>query len=344
VARRGAAVLDGIEAYRKHPYSRDLADPPVLWSEGTTRLLDYGGAPEASDSAGPPVLFVPSLINRAYVLDLSREVSLLRWLAARGFRPLLVDWDRPGPEERRYSLTDYIAGRLEAALDAALEATGDRMPVVGYCMGGTLALALAQRRRRDISGLCLMATPWDFHADQAAQARLVAKAMLPFVPVIESLGEMPTDLIQVLFAALDPQLAARKFATFGRLPQNTDKARAFVALEDWLNDGVPMAAGVARECLFGWYGENMTATGDWRIAGRVVDPSRVDMPVLSLIPANDRIVPPASSQALAERLPHGEAFQPPLGHIGMVVSSGARLKLWEPMAEWLARLSPAARS
>jgi len=64
----------GIRAYQGHPYRRDLAAPPVLWREGTTRLFDF--RPEG----GQPVLFVPSLINRAYILDLSDEHSLLRWL------------------------------------------------------------------------------------------------------------------------------------------------------------------------------------------------------------------------------------------------------------------------
>src|SRR3546814_15335463 len=72
VAGRLAALADGIEAYRRHPYRRDLADPPVLWQEGSCRLLDYGaGAARAGGSA--PVLVVPSLINRAYVLDLTAE-------------------------------------------------------------------------------------------------------------------------------------------------------------------------------------------------------------------------------------------------------------------------------
>src|SRR5690349_18265489 len=62
-------LLAGIAAYRRHPYFRDLPDPPAVWSEGETRLLDYGGS-------GPPVLFVPSLINRAYVLDLMRNRSM----------------------------------------------------------------------------------------------------------------------------------------------------------------------------------------------------------------------------------------------------------------------------
>ncbi|MCZ6838844.1 MAG: hypothetical protein O7G13_06185, partial [Alphaproteobacteria bacterium] len=64
----------GIKAYRRHPYQRKLPTPPVLWRDGTTRLLDF------RPDGGQPVLFVPSLVNRAYILDLSAEHSLLRWL------------------------------------------------------------------------------------------------------------------------------------------------------------------------------------------------------------------------------------------------------------------------
>lgn len=87
VRRRWGLLTQGIEAYRHHPYRRALPAPLVIWREGTTRLLDY--APKAADA--PVVLAVPSLINRAYVLDLTAERSLMRFLAHAGFRPLLLD-------------------------------------------------------------------------------------------------------------------------------------------------------------------------------------------------------------------------------------------------------------
>ena len=340
VRARSLQLLRGIQAYQRHPYRRDLTDPAALWQGGTTRLLDYGRTGSKSSGSkrgrkGPVLLFVPSLINRAYILDLAADCSLVRDFAARGFRPLLVDWDRPGPEERRFSLTDYIAGRLEAALDAALALDDGPVVAVGYCMGGLLALALAQRRPRDLAGLVLMATPYDFHAGGAAQARALSRATLGFGPAMDLLGELPVDAIQALFALLDPQLVVRKFLSFGRLDPANAKAAAFVALEDWLNDGVPLAAPVARECLQGWYGENTPARKTWRIAGRPVDPSRVALPTLCLLPGQDRIVPPASAQALAEAIPGADSLAPPIGHIGMIVSGGAREKVWEPLLSWL---------
>ncbi|MGH6947781.1 MAG: alpha/beta fold hydrolase [Kiloniellales bacterium] len=336
IVTRQDAFLDGIEAYRRHPYRRALAEPPVLWSEGGTRLLDYG-PPD-----GAALLVVPSLVNRAYILDLSRDASLLRWLSRQGFRPLLVDWGRPGADERGFTLTDYIAGRLEAALAAALEAAqppAGKLPVLGYCMGGLLALALALGRAEAVSGLAVLATPWDFHAEGGAvQGQAAARALIGLGPAIDALGELPVDVLQGFFAAIDPLVALKKFTAFARLDPDSAEARTFVALEDWLNDGIPLAAPVARECLAGWYGENRPARGLWRVAGRAVDPSALACPALALVPARDRIVPPASAAALAERLPGAQVLQPPTGHIGMVVGSHARAMAWEPLAAWLKRI------
>ena len=116
IAARLKATVAGLETWQAHPYRRTLADPPAIWEAGCSRLLDYGAAPEAADPAGRPVLVVPSLINRAYVLDLVPGRSLLRWLAAQGLRPLLLDWGTPGPAEAGFDLEAY--GTAPAAAGA----------------------------------------------------------------------------------------------------------------------------------------------------------------------------------------------------------------------------------
>ena len=132
--RQDAALIEGIAAYRRHGWQRTLSEPPAIWSEGGTRLLDYR-LPGMEFHRGLPVLFVPSLINRAYVLDLTEGNSMLRWLAGNGVRPMLLDWGWPGEAERRFTLTDYVAGRLERAMTAAAQAAGER-PGAGRILHG----------------------------------------------------------------------------------------------------------------------------------------------------------------------------------------------------------------
>jgi polyhydroxyalkanoate synthase subunit PhaC len=334
ILRQDRALLAGIAAYQKHPYRRMLPEPATAWHEGGTRLLDY-----APRRAGPAVLFVPSLVNRATVLDLAPRYSLMRWLAARGFRPLLLDWGRPEEQERRFTLTDYIAGRLERAIAAAHALARERIVLAGYCMGGNLALAAALRQPARLRGLALLATPWDFHAD-SARLRGMALARAAVEPMLALTGTLPTDLLQTLFALLEPFGVTAKYRAFAALEPTSPEAAHFVALEDWLNDGVPLAAPVARECLGGWYGENRTARGRWLVAGQAVDPSQVTLPALVVVPGRDRLVPPASARPLAHLIRGSRLLEPAAGHIGMVAGRGAKQALWHSLLAWLQQLPP----
>jgi poly(3-hydroxyalkanoate) synthetase len=331
--RQDAALIQGIAAYRRHPARRTLTDPPTIWSEGGSRMLDY------SAGAGRPVLFVPSLINRSYVLDLVDGHSMLRWLAENGVRPLLLDWGWPEETERRFTLTDYVAGRMERAMTAAKQAGGQAPVLAGYCMGGTLAVAAAQRRPDLIGGLALLATPWDFHAPEPDRALQTARTLPLLEPALAFSRALPVDLLQSLFALLDPWGVADKYRAFARLPQNSERARLFVALEDWLNDGVPLVAEVTRACLGEWYGENAPARGSWRIAGWPVDPTAITVPAFVAVPGRDRIVTPESALPLARLISGAVLHQPAAGHIGMAAGARAETSLWRPLRDWLVSIS-----
>ena len=334
LTRLDPALVAGIAAYRRHPHARDLPEPPVLWQDGETRLHDYG-RPASGDGDALPVLFVPSLINRGSILDLTARHSMLRWLAARRVRPLLLEWGWPGEVERGFGLSDYVARRLLPAMAAAAASDrGGRIVLAGYCMGGLLALAAAQRQPGLVAALCLIATPWDFHAgggEPAAAAGRLQRLEMLMAPG----GSLPVDAIQMAFASLDPPGVADKFRRFGRLVQDSDATRLFVAIEDWLSDGVPLAAPVARECLGGWYGENRPARGAWRVAGTIVDPATLAVPTLLAIPRHDRIVPPASALALRTVMRRARVLELPGGHVGIVAGPRAPELLWIPLLRWL---------
>ena len=331
IGRRIESFQAGVGAYRDHPYRRTLEDPPVIWRAGTTRLLDYG-APGANGAA---LLVVPSLVNRPWILDLLPKCSLLRNLAGRGLRPYLVDWDAPGAAERGFTIGDYVTKRLEPALAAATKAAGGPIFVVGYCMGGLLALALALRSQASVRGLVLLATPWNFHAGQPWPLPTLQPVLAGLAGLATTLGALPVDLLQLGFFAIDPLLAARKFSAFAGRVERGEETTHYVAVEDWANDGVPLAAAVARECLLGWYGTNDPGAGRWTVAGARVRPADFRRPCLVILPKRDRLVPYASALALAEAMPAAERRAPDLGHIGMIVGGRAPKDVWAPLADWL---------
>lgn len=327
-AARMSRFVAGVRAYQNHPHRRSLAPLPAVWTRGAASLRFAGGE-------GPAVVYVPSLVNRGYILDLAADRSLLRTSAARGLSAYLLDWGDPTAAELAFTVTDYIDGVLIPALEEASARAGGPVRLAGYCMGGTLAVAAAVLRPDLIDGLALLAAPWDFHAESEA-ARALMKAMgAPLEMMIDAEGQASVDLLQALFAALDPTLTGRKFRGFAGLDPLSEDARRFIELEDWLNEGVPLAAPVMKEVLADWYGSNAPARGAWRVSDTLIDPARITAPTLALIPGQDRIVPPDSARALARAIPGALVRDVPFGHIGMIAGGSAPKCVYAPLIDWL---------
>ena len=66
---------------------------------------------------------------------------------------------------------------------------------------------------------------------------------------------------------------------------------AGLSIEHWVNDGVAMTRGVARDCLIDWSQKNTPASGQWRVGGQIIDPARLKTPCFVVVPTGDRIVP-----------------------------------------------------
>lgn len=332
------ALIHGIAAYRRHPYRRTLIDPPPIWQEGESVLREFPIPEGAEPAKAPPVLLVPSLVNKSTILDLSEGHSLCRGLAATGLRVLLLDWGWPDAEARRFDLDAVIAGRLARAI-----AFVGRTTLVGDCMGGLLALAAAQLLPDKVVALGLLATPWDFHSERIWNRDATAKQLEQLEPVMKFTGTLPVDALQVLFNLAEPHAVADKYRAFGASDQTTERAAQFVAFEDWLNDGVPLAAPIARQALGGWYGENLTMKGEWKVAGQAILPSNIKVPTLAALAMRDRIVPLASGMALAARLPGCVLLKPDAGHVGMLAGRHAEAQLWGRLAKWAHAIPPSNR-
>ena len=278
-------------------------------------LRDYGGS-------GRPVVFVPSLINPPLVLDLARGNSLLRWLARQGVRPLLVDWGSPTAAERDQDVTAHV----EQLLLPLLHSLKEPPVLVGYCLGGTMALAAAAAM--PVAGLAAIAAPWRFSA-YGPMLDLISALWDEAHGACEQMGVVPMEVLQAGFWQMDPARTVAKYERFARLTPGSAEARAFVALEDWANGGAPLTFAAGRQLFDDFFVADQPGRGQWSIAGKVVDPAALPCPTLSIVSTTDRIVPAASTVRLRE------VRELAMGHVGMIVGGRAPAALWQPLADWL---------
>jgi len=279
LARAALAGLKNYEGAR-----RDSAPPP---KPETARVRgacvrDHGGS-------GPPVLLVPSLINPPRILDLDPEVSLTSAIAHIGRRTLLLDW---GAANERRELD--VAGHVEHLLLPLLRSIGEPLGLVGYCLGGTMAIAAANLT--PVERVVTLAAPWRF-ADYPAESRQALGDMWQHSKAAShSLGALPMEVLQAAFWSLDPQRTVRKFAEFGHLEPESPEACRFVELEEWANEGEPLPYPAAKELIGDLFGSDAPGSGTWSVGGAPVADALV-MPALHLTADHDRIAPAATAPA-----------------------------------------------
>ena len=134
------AKLPQRRASAEFELGRDLAATPgkIVFQNELMQLIQY--APTTETVWRRPLLYVPPLVNKYYLLDLQPKSSLIRWLVEQGHTVFVISWVNPGPELGDKGLADYIEAGPIAALDAIAKATKERdVDVFGFCMGGTLA-------------------------------------------------------------------------------------------------------------------------------------------------------------------------------------------------------------
>ena len=310
------AVLAGLRRYQRAPTAVPRRDYPEIARIGSVSLKDHGGG-------GPMVIVIPSLINPAHVLDLAPGNSLLAGMAARGLRPISVDWGETAP----FGIEALVAERL-VPLIAGL---GEPVALAGYCLGGTLALAAAALLGGRVTRVALLAAPWHFAGYGDARQRL-ADWWARTEPLATQLGVLPIELLQPAFWALDEAGVLAKYARLAQAP-DADVA-AFAALEDWSNTGAALSLATAATLAETLYRDDAPGSGTWKIAGQRIDPAALGIPILDIIATRDRIVPPG---AALSTLGIGTPLALAAGHVGMVVGRRAPRLLWDPLADWLVK-------
>lgn len=301
--------------------------------ENKWRLLHYVARPEGR-RFGAPVVLIPSLINRHYVLDLMPGKSFVEWLVARGHDVYCVDWGTPTDEDRYLTfdeITDRYIGR--AIRVACRESGAPRAHVLGYCLGGTLAAIHAAVRPEHVGTLTLLATPIGFH-DGGLLSRWTRTRAFDVKGVVEGLGNVPWQLMQSAFHMLRPTMNLAKATTMLDKAWDDEFLDGFFALETWGNDNVSFPGACYERYIEELYRGDALVKGTFSLSGQPAKLENIRCPLLTVTFEHDAIVPWQSGAVIMDMAGSTDKHRLHLqgGHVGAVVSKKAAKGLWPAMA------------
>ncbi|HEY8089777.1 MAG TPA: alpha/beta fold hydrolase [Polyangiaceae bacterium] len=320
----------------------DVAPTPrdVLWRDGCAQLYRFRRPESVRPAAAMPVLVVPSMINRWYVVDLRAGASLVGGLLVGGLDVHCLDWGIARDEDR-YLTWDDVVARLARAVRFVKRATGaPRVGLVGYCMGATLAGIYAALHPDDVGAFVNLAGPFDF--SQGGLLRTMVDPRWFDAHSVAEAGNVSASQMQSGFVALRPSSQLAKWVGFLDRAHDAHSREAFDALETWAGDNIPFPGAAYDTYITDLYQKNALVRGEHRVGGRRVDLANIRCPVLTVAADRDTICPLPAARALHESCGSAdkELFVVPGGHVGAVVGSRAPKVLYPAMRDWLkARLA-----
>ena len=302
------------------------------------KLVLYRFRPTTKAANPIPVLIVYALVNRPYMVDLQEDRSIVQGLLRGGLDVYLIDWGYPDAADRYLTLDDYINGYLDRCVDVVRSRHGmDAVNLLGICQGGTFSLCYAALHPEKVGNLITTVTPVDFHAGTNLLSRWARHVDVDLV--VDTLGNVPGELLNWTYLALKPfRLTGQKYLDLVNMLDDPVQARNFVRMEKWVFDSPDQAGEAFRQFVKDFYQRNGLIKGEVRIGDDRVDLNRVTMPVLNIYAADDHLVPPAASQALASCVGTTDytAVEFPGGHIGIYVSGRSQKLIPPAICKWLA--------
>lgn len=296
-------------------------------------------APRTDAPQQTPVVLVPSMINRAYILDLEPDRSFVSALAERGHPTYLVDWGTPGPEDAGEDVGYVLLELLHRSIDRICRHAGTEQALVfGYCQGGVLAAMLGALRPQRFAGLAVLNAPFRF-SEGGRFRDLVGPGVFDVERTMPD-GLVPVEAMQAGFKLLDPMGNWSKYAAVDAASGDPARMARVLARERWLEETVPLPSAFAREFVLQAYQRDALLDGGWFIRGQEVDLQQIRCPVLLIASERDFITPLASALPFAEATGSDDVQveQINTGHIGCVVGSAAERVLLPRLDAWLRRV------
>lgn len=333
------SLTGGTEEIDKAKVELSLMPTPkeTIYTECSVKL--YRFTPVKKKLHPVPLIIVPSLILRYYIMDLIKGHSLIENLVNQGIDTYLIDWGVPGDEHGLLTFDYYVDTFLRRAVRQVSRRTGaEKINMLGQCLGGTIAAVFTSLYPDKINRLGLLTTPVDFE-DAGLLALWTDKSRFNVDKVVDSFGSVvPPDFIHACFQFLDTKATVERYKKLFNNVLDENFLYYYRSMDTWLSDKIPFPGEVFRKFIKGLYQENELARGIFPINGRNADLANIKCPVINVVAELDHVFPRKSALATAS-LAGGpvETHVIPAGHVTLVALFPVREETYKLFSDFFLR-------
>ena len=263
----------------------------VVFRNRLIELIQY--EPDTPRVAAQPLLVVPSWIMKYYILDLTPDDSLVRYLVGQGHTVFMVSWRNPDRADGDLGMEDY----LQLGVLAAVEEVRRRYPDIGihaagYCLGGTLlaiaAALLGLRRDNPLATVTLLAAQVDFH-EPGELGLFIDESQIAFLEdLMAEHGYLDGRQMAGAF-----QLINSKDLVWSKLVHEylMGAQTPMTAMRAWNADATRLPARMHSEYLRRMYLHNDLAEGRYPAQGSPVSLADIQVPMFVVSTERDHVSP-----------------------------------------------------
>ena len=271
----------------------NLATTPghVVFRNHLMELIQY--EPSTETVYPEPILIVPAWIMKYYILDLSAENSMVRYLTSQGFTVFMISWRNPDRDDADIGMNDYLEQGPLAAIDEIEKITNSsKVHTAGYCLGGTLlsiaAAAMARDQDERLASVTLLTAQTDF--TEAGELMLfISESQVSFLEdMMQAKGYLDGYRMAGAFQILQSNnliwSRMKREYLMGERPLIND-------LMSWNADTTRMPARMHSEYLRKFFIENQLASGRYGVANRPVALRDIHVPIFAVGTETDHVAP-----------------------------------------------------